>query len=302
MKISERILVYGLNSAGKSTLMKSIGLSVIMAQAGMYVPAKSFIYRPYKAIFARITGNDNLFKGYSSFVLEMNELRSILKRAEPGTLVIGDEVCRGTEHISGNSIVAATIIKLAKSGCHFIFATHLHEIAEMNRITNLLNVKPYHLTVEQSGDELIFDRKLKSGSGEKIYGITVARSVIQDNEFIRLAQEIKNELLMRPNELLPDVTSHYNRDLYTDTCQSCGVFLVNINDKRVYLDTHHINHQKDCVDGFVSDMPHMRMNSKYNLVVLCKKCHLLVHQGQINISKYLDTSNGRKLDISHEHS
>jgi DNA mismatch repair protein MutS len=107
------MLIYGLNSSGKSVMMKSIGLSIIMAQSGLFVPAKSFTFSPYHSLYTRITGNDNIFKGLSSFALEMMELNSILKRADEKTLVIGDEVCRGTEHISGNALVATTIIKLS---------------------------------------------------------------------------------------------------------------------------------------------------------------------------------------------
>ena len=141
------MLLYGLNSSGKSLLMKAVGLNLIMAQSGMYVAAESYTYSTYNSVFARITGSDNIFKGLSQFSLEMTELNAILKRNNAKTLVIGDEVCRGTENISGNSIVASTILLLAKSRCSFIFATHLHDLAKMERIKNLKNVGIFHLTV-----------------------------------------------------------------------------------------------------------------------------------------------------------
>ena len=134
------MLIYGLNSSGKSVLMKAVGLSVIMAQAGMYVPASDFELSPYSSIYTRITGNDNLFKGLSSFTLEMIELNSIIKRAREDSLIIGDEVCRGTEHISGNALVASTIVSLSKVKSSFIFATHLHDL-------------PKHIDVKKEGVE-----------------------------------------------------------------------------------------------------------------------------------------------------
>jgi hypothetical protein len=161
---NKRFLLKDFTVTHNSTFMKSIGIGVIMAQSGMFVPASTFEYSPYDSLFARITANDNIFKGLSSFALEMTELRAILKRTNSKTLVIGDEVCRGTENISGNSIVAATIIQLAKKKSSFIFASHLHELSKMERIKKLKNVKPYHLTISynEKTNELIFDRLLIS--------------------------------------------------------------------------------------------------------------------------------------------
>jgi DNA mismatch repair protein MutS len=292
------MLLYGLNSSGKSSLMKALGLSIIMAQSGMYVPAEEYNYSPYDAMFSRITGNDNLFKGLSSFALEMTELRAILKRTGPKTLVIGDEVCRGTEHTSGNALVSATIIKLSKTGSTFIFATHLHDIPKMKKIKELENVKSFHLTVDydKENDTLIFDRILKPGSGPPVYGITVAKYLIHDNEFIKLAQEIKNDLLNIPNQLVDTKKSKYNSQVYMYECGICNKKFKCDLDHVGLFDTHHINFQKDCEDGFVKSKPHLPMNSKANLIVLCKECHHKVHHGELIIKGYIETSNGRKVD------
>ena len=286
------MLIYGINSAGKSSCMKAVGLSIILAQCGLYVPAIKFTYSPYNSLFARISGNDNIFKGLSSFGLEMTELRAILKRSGPKTLVLGDEVCRGTEHVSGNSIVAGTIITLAKTGSTFLFATHLHEIAKMDKIRALDNVKSFHLTVEydKEKDKLVFDRKLKEGTGEPIYGVKVAKYIIHDNEFIKLVEELKNEFLGLPNTILNTKKSKYNALLYVNECKICGKKIT-----EEQLDTHHINFQKDCIDGFVKTKPHLRKNCKANLIVLCKPCHNKVHDGKLSIKGYIKTSQGRKL-------
>lgn len=287
------LLVYGLNSAGKSSFMKAVGLSVVMAQAGMFVPALKYEFSPYESVFARITGNDNLFKGLSSYALEMYELKAILRRAGAKTLVIGDEVCRGTEHVSGNAIVASTVINLVKTRSSSIFATHLHEIANMERIKQIDSVKAVHLTVEydDTTGKLVFDRKLKEGSGPKVYGITVAQQIIDNTEFIMLAQDIKHELLEQHNTVLNDKTSRYNSDVYMNSCTVCG--------KNTQLDTHHINFQKDCTNGFINSKPHLKKDEKYNLVTLCKKCHNNVHNGNLTITKYSDTSNGPEINYEY---
>ena len=290
------MLIYGLNSSGKSVLMKAVGLSVIMAQCGMYVPAKTFEIAPYKSIYTRITGNDNLFKGLSSFTLEMIELNSIIKRADLNSLIIGDEVCRGTEHISGNALVASTIVSLSKVKSSFIFATHLHELVELNCIKMLENVKAFHLSVEFDAktDTLIYDRKLKEGSGDKVYGILVAKYIINNKDFIDLTTQIKNELTNSDSSLIPDKKSRYNSEIYVYKCQVCNKNDV-YGDKKP-LHTHHINHQKNCDDNDrVIGKEYILKNSKANLLVMCEDCHKSHHKGELEITGIVMTSKGKKI-------
>jgi DNA mismatch repair protein MutS len=290
------ILLYGLNSSGKSSMMKALGLSVIMAQAGMFVPAKTFTFSPYTAIFTRISGNDNIFKELSSFGVEMIELKAIWKRSNQKTLIIGDEVCRGTEHISGNAIVASTLIKLSNVNSTFIFATHLHDIIKLPQIKQLKTIKAFHLSVSHDPikDELIYDRQLKEGSGDDVYGVTVAKYIIRDDEFTKLTSEIKDELLGTKSHIIQPVVSKYNSDIYVDTCGICNKKIKRIDGVST-LDTHHINQQKDCHDGLVDGKKYLKKNSKTNLIVLCKECHNKIHDGTINIDKYVMTSDGKKL-------
>lgn len=293
------MLIFGLNSAGKSSLMKATGLSIVLAQSGLFVPAESYEFSPFSSLFARITGNDNIFKGLSSFALEMVELGAILKRISKKTLVIGDEVCRGTETISGNAIVASTIVELSKSKTPFMFATHLHKVPEIEEVKNLKNVKSFHLTVEtdtKSG-KLIFDRKLKPGPGENMYGIKVAKHIIDSSEFIKRAESIRNKLIDKQELVVTDKTSNYNSKLIMDCCQVCGKTIK--NKYEIPLDTHHINYQQDCENGFVKSKPHLQMNSIANLVVLCKKCHTNEHKGKIKIKGYTKTTSGIELDIKY---
>ena len=192
------ILLFGVNAAGKSSFMKSIGIAIILAQIGYFVPAEKFIYEPYMSIYARITGNDNIFKGMSSYILELTELIAILTRSKyqgPNTMIIGDEVCRGTDVHSGISIVAKTIIQLSELNTSFIFSSHLHELCELSDIQQITNLRIYHLNIEFDTDNnIIFNRKMISGSGPKDYGIIIAKYLIKDQNFIAHAMKIKDYL------------------------------------------------------------------------------------------------------------
>jgi DNA mismatch repair protein MutS len=275
------ILIYGVNSCGKSSLMKAVGLNIIMAQCGLYVPAEHFEYDIFTSLYTRISGNDNLFKGQSSFIVEMNELRTILKKCNNYSLVLGDEICRGTEYLSGNAIVGASIIKLCNMSTKFLFATHLHDLPNLNKIKEMNTIKFYHLSVEQKGGELVFNRKLEEGTGEQIYGITIAKYILDDPEFINTAIELKNNLLdnKRKGENVPtyklvnDKVSTYNKDVYVDKCYMCSSV--------EKLETHHLIHQKDfndTINGLIhASKMHVQKDGKANLAVLCRKCHDLVH-------------------------
>lgn len=296
-EILNGMLLYGSNSCGKSTLMKSMALNLIMAQTGLYVAADSYEYSPYENVFARIITNDNLYKNFSSFTYEMTELNSIIKRANKKTFIAGDEICNSTEHVSAISIVASTIINLAKKGSTFIFATHLHELANMEKILTLKTIGLYHLTAyyDKDRDVLVFDRLLKKTSGDSFYGLTVAKFIIKDNEFMKLAYEIKNDIMGEKNDILSTKSSRYHSEVYVDLCQLCGK--KNTNSKYTgTLDTHHINFQKNCTeDGFVIGK-NQKMHAKSNLIVLCKKCHHDVHHDKLKIHGYKDTSRGRIID------
>jgi DNA mismatch repair protein MutS len=277
------ILLYGINSSGKSTLMKSIGLNIILAQIGYYVSATNFRLSPYKSLFTRINGNDNIFRGLSSFMVEMVELMAILKRNTENTLVIGDEICRGTEEKSANILVAYMLEKLSKSNTSFITATHLHQIAEMPSVKNLSNVKPMHLKVEYDieNDVLIYSRDLQEGQGEKFYGVQVAKFVMKDDEFNKRTLELEHEYGEKVK------TSHYNKNNWMVECYFCKT-----HNK---LETHHINWQKDCEDNRVIEKPHINKNSNYNLLTVCQHCHDKIDRGELHVDGFVHTSNGKML-------
>lgn len=286
------MLVYGVNSCGKSSLMKAIGISMVMAQAGMYVPAQNFEYKPYKFILTRILGNDNLFKGLSSFAVEMAELRGILKRANKHSLVLGDEICHGTETVSAVSIVASAILHLSECSSSFIFATHLHQLNDIEEIQDLNNVESYHLKVHYDLDsgELVYDRNLLPGSGDPIYGLEVAKAMQLDSRFIERANSIRKNIMSVNPELLTTKKSRYNANIYMDKCLIC-------EEKAEH--THHIDFQ--CTANQHNFINHYHKNIDANLVPLCQPCHIKVHNPvegkQFFINGYIETSNGRKLDF-----
>ena len=187
-------------------------------------------------------------------------------------------------------------------GASFVFATHLHELAELDEITSKSTIKSFHLTVEhdEPSNRLVYDRELKPGSGERIYGITVAKFIIKDEEFIRKAMEIKNKLVSKDpdSSFVSTKKSRYNSQILMDRCEMCGRSTNNRSSlTKTSLETHHINHQKDCEDGFVKSKPHIKKNQIFNLAVLCEQCHDKIHEENIEIEGIKMTSNGRKIIV-----
>jgi DNA mismatch repair protein MutS len=282
----DSILLFGVNSSGKSSLMKSIGLAIIMAQIGYYVPAKEFVFKPYKNLFTRIHGNDNLYKGLSSFMLEMVELGAILKRNNNNTLVLADELAKGTEYKSSLIIISYMLETLDKSNTSFISASHLHSLCDLPCIKKLNNVKTMHIKVsfDEIKNELIYDRILSEGEGEHFYGLLVCKYFMKSNDFNIRTKEIEMEV---ENQHIKK--SNYNNNVFMICCEICGA--------KKNLESHHIEPQKDC-DKFKSiKNPHIKRNESYNLVILCSQCHDSHDRGDINIIGWKETSNGRKLEI-----
>ncbi len=289
------ILLFGLNSVGKSTLQKSIGINIILAQIGYYVAASNFEYYPYTTLMTRIAGNDNIFKGLSSFTLEIYELRAILKRSNMNTLVIADEVCKGTEHQSSLIIVMTMLEILTQNKCSFITATHLHDLTTIPRLYNLNTVKLYHLHVDydEKNNTLKYNRVLKEGPGENFYGLNVAKYLINDSNFLQVANSVKSDIY-KQQPLVGEKTSKYNSDLWINECQICSYTPINENDKP--LETHHIHFQRDTNEkGFLTAKPHIHKNHKSNLCVLCSKCHDKIDTGELVIYGYTDTITGASL-------
>ena len=198
-KNQDGICLFGTNAVGKTCFIKSIGLNIIMAQSGFYTASTEFKYYPYQKLFTRILNNDNMFKGLSTFAVEMCELRNIITMANQNSLILGDELCSGTENVSAISIFIAGLKYLSKKESSFIFATHFHEINDMEDIQILKNIKMKHLSVkfETKKKTLIYDRKIKDGPGESIYGLEVCKSLFLPESFLNDAYNIRKKYLKK---------------------------------------------------------------------------------------------------------
>ena len=263
------ILLYGTNAVGKTSLIRALGIAVIMAQAGLYVPCSSFEYIPYKNIFTRILGNDNLFKGLSTFMVEMSELRVILKSANNFGLILGDELCSGTEMDSAISIFVAGLKKLHDAKCSFIFATHMHEINKYEEIEELdrLSMKHLEVTYNKEKDILVYDRKLKDGPGFSMYGLEVCRSLHLPEDFLKYANEIRLKYRNNEQSILSAKPSKYNAKKIRNICEMCN--------NEMGTEIHHLQHQKNA-DEF-NFIGHFHKNHVANLISICEKCHDTVH-------------------------
>ncbi len=188
-------IITGPNMAGKSTYMRQVALITLMAQIGSYVPATSAIIAPVDRIFTRVGASDDLSSGKSTFMVEMSEVANILRNATKNSLVILDEIGRGTSTFDGLSIAWAVVEYLVNNstiGAKTLFATHYHELTELEG--KIEGVQNYCITVKEKGDDIIFLRKIAKGGADKSYGIQVAKIAGVPDSVIYRSKEILNEL------------------------------------------------------------------------------------------------------------
>ena len=188
-------IITGPNMAGKSTYMRQVALIVLMAQMGSFVPARSAKIGLVDRVFTRIGASDDLASGQSTFMVEMAEVATILKYATSRSLLILDEIGRGTSTYDGMSIARAVLeyaANVKKLGAKTLFATHYHELSTMEQ--KLSNVKNYNIAVKKRGDQMIFLRKIVPGATDDSYGIEVAKLAGIPNAVIARAREILDEL------------------------------------------------------------------------------------------------------------
>jgi DNA mismatch repair protein MutS len=183
------LLITGPNMGGKSTYLRQAALIVLMAQMGCFVPARQAKLPVTDRIFTRIGASDNLARGRSTFLVEMSEVAAILHHATPSSLVLLDEVGRGTSTFDGLSIAWAVVEHLQKhTGARTLFATHYHELTELADL--LSAVKNVHVSVKETPNEIVFLRRVEPGSADKSYGIEVARLAGLPRSVIARAREV----------------------------------------------------------------------------------------------------------------
>ena len=285
------LIMFGVNSVGKSSLMKSIGIATIMAQAGMFVSADEFKFNPFETISVRIGNQDNLFDAHSSFISEVIEIENIIQNSNEHSLIIADEVCSSTERESALQIISSLTKWVSMKKSCFIISSHIFEIVK--KINTQNNIKFCYLDVKFDDDEIVFTRKLKFGVPEiQNYGTKIANHIFNDENFKKILQR---ETTTQQKEKKMNVKkSRYNNRQLVESCEVCGY--APDSQTSIPLDVHHINFQCNAIDNFNKNGT--RLNDTSNLVSLCKLCHIEVHKQKIIINGYVENINGVKLDYT----
>jgi DNA mismatch repair protein MutS len=199
------LIITGPNMGGKSTYLRQAALLVVMAQMGSFVPAQSAQFPIVDRIFTRIGASDNLARGRSTFLVEMSEVAVILNLATAGSLVLLDEVGRGTATFDGLSLAWAVVEHLhAHTRAKTLFATHYHELTELGGL--LSGVKNLHVSVRESGHEIVFLRRVEPGSADKSYGIEVARLAGLPPEVIDRARQVLTKHEQKEHKLTAELS------------------------------------------------------------------------------------------------
>jgi len=272
-------LIYGMNSSGKSTFLKSVGIAIWLSQCGLMVPATSFQHTLMDNLLTKIGIHDNLYMKHSTFVAEMSELNCILQRVTPHSFVLCDELTSGTETKSATGIVASCLSHFLSKSIPFLFTTHLHSVFSIPEISQhpKLNVCHFEITCPESSPhsntllieniQLRYNRELKEGIGETTYGIEIARTLQLPASIIADAFRFRNrmEVYVHPTEN-QGKRSKYNPKLNCSQCSICK--------SSFRLHTHHITPQKEWKQD--TPPPHAK-DGLYNLIVLCETCHHSLH-------------------------
>lgn len=293
---TESWLLYGVNSVGKSSLLKSIVINVLLAQCGFFVAAESFYYQPFLTIGCRIGNNDDIYLGQSSFIKELIEMNNIfLYTKVPPCLIITDEMCSSTETQAAIKCVASFIVFMSERRITWACATHLKELQNNNYIKGLQNVKNKHLKVNINDNIVEFERSLHDGLPDiDDYGSLIAKLMIKDKRF----HELMDSKFHIEEESIDSFITHsrYNRRMLKIECEVCKYRPLKSTDERLH--THHLQFQCNA-DDFRNVENGIHIHNQSNLVTLCKSCHAKVHENKI-VLECKTTSQGRNLVVHHQ--
>ena len=203
------------------------------------------------------------------FAVEMSELRVILNAADEFSLVLGDELCSGTETESALSIFVSGLTDLHKKRSTFLFATHFHEILKFDEIRELSNVVVRHMAVnyDREMDCLIYDRVLREGPGNRLYGLEVAKSLHLPDDFIERAYRLRNKYFPEMRGSLSSQPTRYNSSKIKGNCEICR--------EEIAEEVHHLQEQKLADEN--GRIGSIHKNHSANLMGLCEKCHRKMH-------------------------
>lgn len=245
------LLITGPNMAGKSTYMRQVALITLLAQIGSFVPAKKANISVCDKIFTRIGASDDLAGGKSTFMVEMWEVSNILKNATPRSLVLLDEVGRGTSTYDGLSIAWAVIEYISKNDdlkCKTLFATHYHELTKLEGIIE--GVKNYSVAVKETDEQVIFLRKIVEGGADQSYGIEVAKLAGLPLEVINRAKHIlaklENEKSIEIDKLFNECSLKLEKDIYSSV-DEVGI------DKSENHSIQNIKEERECKNLYIDE-------------------------------------------------
>ena len=189
----EILIITGPNMAGKSTYMRQVAVLVIMAQAGSFIPARSASFSPVDRVFTRVGATDDISTGQSTFMVEMREVSQILRGATKNSLILLDEIGRGTSTYDGMSIARAVVEYIdSKIHAYTLFATHYHELSAMEGESP--HIKNYTVTVKERGKDITFLRRIVPGAADRSYGIHVARLAGLPEPLLKRSEDILRSL------------------------------------------------------------------------------------------------------------
>ena len=284
-------LLYGLNASGKSSLMRATGIAVLLAQGGSFVPASNLLLCPFQSLHTRIVNTDNIWMGLSSFAVEMTEMREIFRDAGPKSLILGDELCSGTETTSATALVAAGLLGLLRRRAKFFFATHLHGLTKIPEVVKASGLRVWHLHVEYDpiSETLRYHRTLKEGSGSSLYGLEVAKAMKLPADILEDAQIFRKRLA--GETVLSEATgSAWNSSVIRTVCELCG------NSFAKSLEVHHVRERSEAnTNGRLSDGSNV--HARANLSTLCETCHDSVH-AKTSLGPIIQTSEGSERSMS----
>lgn len=265
------LVLYGANSAGKSTVLKGLGLNIVMAQIGCFVAADHAELSVFDTIMTRMTTYDSLSEGLSTFTMEMIELQGALKKADERSLYLFDEIGRGTSVSDGEAIAFGVLefLNTNENKALTLFATHYHSLFEHIQNFNKISIK--HFSCEVIGQDLIFSRRLIEGPGDGSYGLLVAKTCGLPESIIRVSENYRKTYY-------PLLESRYNKRVKGAVCELCKM--------QEAQETHHLIEQRQ---GKVKEVEvsgiKRNVHSQDNLVLLCGTCHRRVTKDGLFLKK-----------------
>ena len=233
------MILTGPNMAGKSTYMRQVALLTLMAQIGSFIPARKASITPVDRIFTRIGASDDLVSGQSTFMVEMNEVAQILKYSTENSLIILDEVGRGTSTFDGMSIARAVIEYIEKKvHAKTLFATHYHELTDLADNDKSGKIKNFCVAVKERDNEVVFLRRIKAGGADKSYGIQVAKLAGLPKSVMQRAEKILTELENNDNKKASTPVTKTNVEANTSEIQAPNLFSSQLAEQIAKIDVN----------------------------------------------------------------